>query len=316
MQRRATKIRRKRREQRSPRRSSKRERRGRREEKREEAVALRRVATSCTKGSDRTSYLTRACCAFLRPPSSGSPLIPFPPQFLSLFLSFLCVCSACLRFILSPARALVGSNLCLSLSLLVWFVGSRLGTVITEYPPLTSGTLVVLSSPRVQPPSSPNAPGTNAGWRRTVCGQEQVGPTYHHLPRLPDSRLGCATFSGTVLPRYFVPRLFPSPSLTPFSFFRLASSLSHSYSTSSSSPLSPSSLSHILPVLSSLLLPRFSSFVSPFFRCCFCALSLFLFSTHLAPCLPVFLSLAFTSSLTASRTNYLCLISDTVATKR
>lgn len=79
---------------------------------------------------------------------------------LSLLPSFLsCVRPACLRFILPPplppVRALVGPNLCLSLSLLVWFVGSRLGTVITEYPPLTSGTLVVLSPPRARLLSPP-----------------------------------------------------------------------------------------------------------------------------------------------------------------
>lgn len=116
---------------------------------REEAVALRRVATSCTKGSDRTSYLTRACCASSVPTHlSPGPLLSslsFSPR--SRPLPSFPSAFGVPPLILSPARALVGSNLCLSLSLLVWFVGSRLGTVITEYPPLTSGTLVVLSPP-------------------------------------------------------------------------------------------------------------------------------------------------------------------------
>lgn len=61
------------------------------EEGREEAVALRRVATSCTKGSDRTSYLTRACCASSVPthPLSGSSfLISLSLRSPSPFLSF------------------------------------------------------------------------------------------------------------------------------------------------------------------------------------------------------------------------------------
>lgn len=117
---------------------------------REEAVALRRVATSCTKGSDRTSYLTRACCASSVP----THLSPGPSSLISLFLTTI-PSSSFLSFRVRRASAYSfprpgarrRSNLCLSLSLLVWFVGSRLGTVITEYPPLTSGTLVVLSPP-------------------------------------------------------------------------------------------------------------------------------------------------------------------------
>lgn len=115
---------------------------------------LQQVATSCTKGSDRTSYLTRACLILFASPllcSSPSCLaihthsLSFSFSFFSFslfFLSTFFVCSACLRFIPSLSE-LVSSNLCLSLSLLVWFVGLRLGAVITEYPPLTS--LVVLS---------------------------------------------------------------------------------------------------------------------------------------------------------------------------
>lgn len=69
-----------------------------------------------------------------------------PPSFLAPFFSSSSSSSSLLSS--SPhsfPRQLVASNLCLSLSLSVWFVGSRLGRVITGYPPLTSVTLVVLS---------------------------------------------------------------------------------------------------------------------------------------------------------------------------
>lgn len=128
----------------------------RKRSKRAEAVASRRVATSCNElhkrkrshvilneGLPHPLCLTLALLiAFLSRNTHTFSLFFFLFFHSLFFLSTFFVCSACLRFIPSLSE-LVSSNLCLSLSLLVWFVGLRLGAVITEYPPLTS--LVVLS---------------------------------------------------------------------------------------------------------------------------------------------------------------------------
>lgn len=128
-----------------------------REGERAEAVASRRVATSCNElhkrkrshvilneGLPHPLCLTPALLiAFLsRNTHTRIHALSLSLSFCPLFFSYLpSPSSACLRFIPSLFE-LVSSNLCLSLSLLVWFVGLRLGTMITEYPPLTS--LVVL----------------------------------------------------------------------------------------------------------------------------------------------------------------------------
>lgn len=188
---------------------------------------LRRVATSCTKGSDRTSYLTRACCGPSTPTYRS-------PRALILSFSF-SVCTrvhdgddggggdggVCHRFIPSPARALVRSNLCLSLSLLVWFVGSRLGTVITEYPPLTSGTLVVLSPPlaHLLPPKTRRGPTramTTDGVRPGASGTNLPSPPA--APRPPSPSLPHRP-SSLLYPRRPVPALSHHRACSPFLFF-------------------------------------------------------------------------------------------------
>lgn len=292
-----------------------------REEEREEAVALRRVATSCTKGSDRTSYLTRACCAFLRPLLCGFTTRPFlsSPLSASLPFPFLpCVCSACLLFILSPARTARRFE---SLFIFISF-----GLVCRLAPWLQSTRhspreLWWSSLRRARSLPAPERAGTNAEWRRTVCGQEQVGPTYHHLPRLPvrrSRRLCRAAFSGTVPSSLLYP---PLAFLHPFPSFILPLALSHSCSTSSSdarSLLLASSPSHTLPVSSRFihsvappcLPPRLSFSVLPFFRCRFCSLSLsfFLRTLSLVRSFPVFLSLSLSLPRLPSRALTTCVL--------
>jgi len=146
---------------------------GERRESEEAVAALRRVATSRTKGSDRTSYLTRARCARLPPFSPSRPFRfhhPFPPplfrRFPPLSLSPRPVRRAP-PFFPPPRpppprvpRRLGSLFIFISFGLVC---GSRLGTVITEYPPLTSSTLVVLSlgllplvyHPLIPPPVPP-----------------------------------------------------------------------------------------------------------------------------------------------------------------
>lgn len=101
--------------------------------------------------------------------NEGPSSLPVPScsLFLPSSLVHLLVVSIFFRLLLpySFPRQLVGSNLCLSLSLLVWFVGSRLGTVITGYPALTSVTLVVLS------------PRTTRGTMRSILGRSKEDPT-------------------------------------------------------------------------------------------------------------------------------------------
>lgn len=153
-----------------------------------------------------------------------------------------------------------------------------------------------------------------------------MGPTYHRLPQLlvlrpPPSPLLLlyllllpAPFSGTVLPRYFIPShpLTPSFSFI-FSLRRLVPALSHHRVCSLSLflfffyPFSSRFVSFYPFCLSStitphpLLLPSFLSF-----RCCFCSLFSGCLAPSLSTCLP--LSFAFTSLLSSSRALTTCVL--------
>lgn len=152
--------------------------------------------------------------------NEGPSSLPVPScsLFLPSSLVHLLVVSIFFRLLLpySFPRQLVGSNLCLSLSLLVWFVGSRLGTVITGYPALTSVTLVVLS------------PRTTRGTMRSILGRSKEDPTSRllasplllppfvsNLLLLSLSLFSFAPRSTPSYPPYLLlslfPSLFPSP---------------------------------------------------------------------------------------------------------
>lgn len=317
MQRRATKIRRKR----GRGKVDWEERRNevekeREEEGSEEAVALRRVATSCTKGSDRTSYLTRACCASsvpthlsagppfsslslslsLRSPSAFPsfpvsafgvpPLYSFPRpgarrlESLFIFISFGLVCRLAARHrdYRVPATHLGNSGGPLS---------AARSSPTTSFPLKRARDPRGMTTDGVRPGASrANLPSPPAAPRPSSSSSSSSFTFF--FPR---------RFSGTVLPRYFIPsRPLASPFSFIFSLRRLVPALSHHRACSVS----------LFPFLFYLFSSRFVSFypfcvssvITPFslllppsflsFRCCFCSL----FSVFRLHSLPVFLSLS------------------------
>lgn len=218
------------------------ERKSRRGEKggREEAVALRRVATSCTKGSDRTSYLTRACCASSVPthlspgPLLSSLFLTTIPS--SSFLSFRVRRASAYSFPRPGARRLESLFIFISFGLVcrlaarhrdyrvpATHLGNSGGPLsAARSSPTTSFPLKRAGDPRGMTTDSvrPGASGTNL-------------PSPPAAPRPPSVLLLhllllAAPCSGTVLPRYFIPPhpLTPSHSFI-FSLRRLVPALSH-----------------------------------------------------------------------------------------
>lgn len=214
----------------------------------------------------------------------------------------------CHRFIPSPARALVRSNLCLSLSLLVWFVGSRLGTVITEYPPLTSGTLVVLSPPlaHLLPPKTRRGP-TRDDDGRCAARSKWDQPTIASRSSSSCFSSSFSSFTFSPAPSFLVTLSSPSCScLYPLSHHRACSPFLF-FSSFSIFPLLSRFIHSACPLLSPVPSSFFLSFRCRSFQAVF-----------LLHSLPVLLSLSpsLFLALLLSLTNYLCLISDTVDAKR
>lgn len=275
---------------------------------------MRRVATSCTKGSDRTSYLTRACCASSVPTHlSPGPLLS------SLFLttipssSFRVRRASAYSFPRPDARRLESLFIFISFGLVcrlaarhrdyrvpATHLGNSGGPLsAARSSPTTSFPLKRAGDPRGMTTDSvrPGASGTNL-----PSPPAAPRPSSILLLRL---LLLAAPCSGTVLPRYFIP--------PPLPLFHLSSSPSCSCSISLLSLLSFSSFSILsLPISSRftysacpLLSPPVSLLLS-FLSFRFCSLFSGCLAPSLSSCLP--LSFAFTSLLSSSRALTTCVL--------
>lgn len=300
---------------------------------------MRRVATSCTKGSDRTSYLTRACCASsvpthlspgppfsslslsLRSPSAFPsfpvsafgvpPLYSFPRpgarrlESLFIFISFGLVCRLAARHrdYRVPATHLGNSGGPLSAARSSPTTSFPLKRARDPRGMTTDGVRPGASRTNLpSPPAAPRPSSSSSSSSSTFFFPRRSPAPFFLVTLSPLALLRPPSLSSFLFAVLFLLYLIIEPALflsfPSFSIFSLPVSSHFIHSASPLlSPRSPFFFFRPSYPFAAVSAPSFRSFAFTLF------LSFSLFPRH---------SLA----LLLSRTNYLCLISDTVDVKR